>query len=63
LITTGPGDAGKASSYPDFVEGRIPVQIWAYAKGGMPVARERRGMDDLQSPGEFQHVFFPGLEQ
>lgn len=50
------------SRYPDLVMNRgdqwIAVQVGRTTKGGIPVARERRAMDDLRSTGAFDHVFF-----
>uniref|UniRef100_UPI00201B3360 hypothetical protein n=1 Tax=Shewanella sp. 8A TaxID=2943323 RepID=UPI00201B3360 len=48
--------------YPDLVmkkgDDQIAVQVGRGTRGGIPVIRERRAMDDLRKTGEFSHVFF-----
>jgi hypothetical protein len=48
--------------YPDFVMERnrktVAIQVGRTTKSGMPVARERRALNDLRGTGEFDHVFF-----
>jgi RHS repeat-associated protein len=36
----------------------IAVQVGRVTKGGLPVARERRAIDDLRASDRFRHVFF-----
>lgn len=48
--------------FPDLVMQRgsstIAFQVGRATRGGLPVARERRAMADLQATGQFDHVFF-----
>jgi hypothetical protein len=47
---------------PDLVMERngklIAIQVGRTTKSGIPIARERRALDDLRATGEFDHVWF-----
>jgi hypothetical protein len=51
---------------PDLVMERegslIAFQVGRTTKSGIPVARDRRALDDLRALGQFQHVFFLGYK-
>ena len=49
--------------FPDLVmanpEGKtVAIQVGRATKGGLPVARERRALQDLRNSAQFDHVFF-----
>lgn len=55
-------EAKHGTRSPDLVMERrqqqIAIQVGRTTKGGTPVIRERRAMNDLRAAGDFDHVFF-----